>query len=168
MGIYISLGSNLGDDRLNSIANALNEIKDNFSLIAVSNLYETIPIDMTGNNFYNCVAKIKTNLTSAELLLKLKDIEKKLGRTLEQGHNLPRIIDLDILLFDEEIVNSPTLTIPHNKLLERPFFIKCLLEIDDMIKDPVSGKKYNDIFHSLYLDKECKKINDFYLDNLFE
>ena len=145
MGIFVSLGSNLGKSRLDNILIGLSLLKREFGVLSLSNLYETSPIGMSGDNFYNCVAEINYGGTPFDLLLKLKELESELGRDDKQGHYLPRVIDFDILLFDNLIINDEVLIIPHKELLNRNFFVKALLDIDPELSDPVTNKKYGEL-----------------------
>ncbi len=132
MAIFLSIGTNLGK-KFENVLNALKELANYGKIEAVSNLYETRPIDMEGENFYNCVVKYQTYLSPYDLLRVVKRIEFDIGRDDSQGHNLPRIIDIDILIYDNIVMNDEELVIPHPKLLERDFLLKCLLDIDEDI-----------------------------------
>ncbi|MDD5432919.1 MAG: 2-amino-4-hydroxy-6-hydroxymethyldihydropteridine diphosphokinase [Candidatus Omnitrophica bacterium] len=128
---YLGVGTNLGNKRKNinlSIKkiNALKETK----VLKVSKLIETKPVGgpVSQGKFLNAAIKIKTKFPPAILLQKLKIIEIELGRkkTVRWG---PRVIDLDILLYDDLVLNSKELCIPHPRMLEREFVLKPLLEI---------------------------------------
>ena len=140
--VYIGLGSNLGD-RLSNLKRARTEIiNNNFDIVKESSIEETDPVDFIAQpKFLNQVMLIKTEAAPAGLLQILKKIEKKLGResTLPKG---PRIIDLDILLYDDIILNTDYLTIPHPEIKNRKFVMKHLLEIDPGLADPATGVKY--------------------------
>jgi 2-amino-4-hydroxy-6-hydroxymethyldihydropteridine diphosphokinase len=134
---YIGLGSNEGD-RLGNMAaavEALSEIPETH-LERVSHAYESQPAYVEEQpQFANAVAEITTSLSSVQLLGYLRDIEARLGRVRE-AENGPRTIDLDILLFGDEELNTPDLTIPHAHLLERQFVAVPLLEIAPGIQLP--------------------------------
>lgn len=124
MRAYISLGSNLGDRKM-----YLTEAIRMLGPKAVSPIIETEPVDMeNAGKFLNAVAEIETSLTPFSLLDFLEDIEKKLGRT-EKGNHKPRTMDLDILSYDNEIIDTARLKIPHPELKRRTFLCKLLSEL---------------------------------------
>ena len=137
---YILIGSNLGDrnKNLKTAAERL-EAVPGLEVIALSGVYISEAQDMEGENpsFMNQVVKADYQFLPSELLNALELIEKNLGRT-GKGKKEPRPIDLDILLFGEEIIETETLSIPHRKLLNRPFAMVPLLEIDPDIVHPVT------------------------------
>lgn len=124
MRAYISLGSNVGDRRM-YIEKALQLLRPT----AVSPIIETEPIGMEGM-FLNAVAEIETQLGPYELLDRLEQIEKKLGRT-EKGNYKPRTIDLDILTYGDMVIDTPRLKIPHPRLKERQFLCKLLTQLKE-------------------------------------
>jgi len=137
---YILLGSNLGDREKNlSIAIEKLEAVSGLEIIATSAIYITEPQEMEGENpsFMNQVIKIDYQYLPKELLNALELVEKNLGRT-GKGKKEPRTIDLDILLFGDEIIETEVLSIPHRELLNRPFAMVPLLEIDPDIIHPVT------------------------------
>ncbi len=128
--ILLGLGSNIGD-REKNIINALHLLELNFSIkiISISSLYETEPVGLKEQPpFLNIVCKIKTELQPDELLKSCLSVEKDLGR-VRMVHWGPRIIDIDILFYNDEIINSEILTIPHPRITERKFVLIPLLEI---------------------------------------
>ncbi|KAL9119718.1 MAG: hypothetical protein Q9187_003724 [Circinaria calcarea] len=127
--VYIALGSNMGD-RCNWIERACKEMaKGGIKVIRTSALYETEAMYVKEqDSFLNGVCEVETNSSPSELLSKLKGIENRLGRrkTVDKG---PRNIDLDILLYDKEIVNREDLCIPHKSMLEREFVLRPLCDL---------------------------------------
>jgi 2-amino-4-hydroxy-6-hydroxymethyldihydropteridine diphosphokinase len=126
---FIGVGSNLGD-RIRNIQKAIELLKEEkIRILKVSTLIETKPVGgPKQGKFLNGVLEIETKLQPVKLLKTLKSIEKKIGRR-KTVRNDPRIIDLDILLYDDKIINSPHLTIPHPRMHERSFVINPLKEI---------------------------------------
>ena len=127
---YLSLGSNLGNRQTN-IQSALNQIDNRIgNIISISNLYENPAVGFKGEMFYNCCIGIKTILSPKELLNELLVIEKQGGRIrkIQQGY-FSRTIDVDILFYENQIINFKELKIPHPKLHKRGFVIKPLLDI---------------------------------------
>ena len=132
---YISLGTNLGNKQQN-LRRAMNAIHQNIGkILAESSIYENEAVGFEGNIFFNQAIKVETALLPEQLLQKTQEIEKKLGRThktvIENGVQVyeNRIIDIDILLYDDLQINTETLTIPHPRMLEREFVMKPLNEI---------------------------------------
>ena len=154
--VYILLGSNLGD-REKNLQTALSklEILEGFEVVATSSMYITEAYEMPENtpNFLNQVVKGDYKYTPRELLNALELIEKKLGRT-GKGKNVSRIIDLDILFFGEQIIVSDNLPVPHPKVLNRPFALVPLVEIDPQFVHPVTGKPVVDFLN----ERERKKV----------
>lgn len=127
---YVGMGSNLGD-RVRNLAAALAalEASQGVSVAAVSRLYESEPWGVADQPaFANAVAALDTSLTAHELLAECKRIEAELGR-VEGVRYGPRAIDIDILLFGDSALETPDLTIPHPRLLEREFVVTPLLEV---------------------------------------
>ncbi|MFH0800274.1 MAG: 2-amino-4-hydroxy-6-hydroxymethyldihydropteridine diphosphokinase [Pseudomonadota bacterium] len=138
---YIGLGSNLGD-RHENVRKALELIGGSNEVVKVSNSYETEPLGSHIENsgpFINAAAKISTSLTPQELLLALLDIEKTLGRPHPRPTGLARTIDLDILLYDALVLDSPAITIPHPRLSKRLFVLTPLCDIAPALVHPVLG-----------------------------
>ncbi len=126
--IFLSLGSNIGDKKLNLI-NALSELSEYVNIKKVSSLYESDPLLFENqDNFYNIVIEIEYEETAYDLLNIIKNIEIKLGRqtTFRYG---PRIIDIDILFFNNQIIQEENLTIPHYDWHNRKFVVEPLSEL---------------------------------------
>ena len=128
--VYLALGSNLGDRR-GFIQNALRELKDQgIKILKISSIIETDPVGgPTQGKYLNAVIKASTLLFPEELLFTIARIEKKIGRA-RKIINGPRVIDIDILLYDEIKIVSRHLVIPHPRMLEREFVMKPLEEIN--------------------------------------
>jgi len=127
---YIGIGSNLGN-RERYIKEAIKKLKEakGIQVIRVSNIYETEPVGGPKQGKYlNGAIEIETKLKPKELLARLGEIEKELGRTREI-ENAPRTIDLDILLCGDEKIDEPGLKIPHPRMHERDFVMKPLNDI---------------------------------------
>ena len=137
---YFSLGSNLGD-RLENLRAAMRRLSDSdIALRRTSSIYETEPVDNTEQGwFLNCVAKVNTSLEPLALLHKLQSIERELGRE-RAVPNGPRTIDIDILLYDDLVVQTDELTLPHPRMQQRRFVLEPLCEIAPALAIPGSGK----------------------------
>ena len=137
--VFLSLGSNQGDSRA-LIRKALEELPAaGIKVVDVSPMYKTEPVDYIDQPwFINCVAKVETTLSPQRLLGTLKCIERTLGRISGKPKG-PRLIDIDILLYENVEVKSARLTIPHTRLTERRFVLVPLREIAPRVMHPVSG-----------------------------
>lgn len=136
----IALGSNLGDSRaiLESSLKIL-EQTPGISLELQSSLYRTEPVGPPQPDYLNACALLKVQMSPQELLEKLLAIEAKFGRVRQERWG-PRILDLDLLLFDNLILKTPNLVLPHPCLRERAFVLVPLAEIAPNWIEPVSGK----------------------------
>jgi 2-amino-4-hydroxy-6-hydroxymethyldihydropteridine diphosphokinase len=148
--VFLGLGSNIGD-RVKALKEAerlISEI-DGVLVVSSASLYETEPVGIVDQpSFINSALKIKTTLRPTELLGGLKEIERKLGRvdTIRWG---PRIIDIDILLFDNIVVNKKGLTIPHPEMAKRAFVLVPLSEIAPNVIHPVLKKSVRELVDDL-------------------
>ena len=137
---YIGLGSNLQNPRA-LIKNALNSLHENdgIEVVDVSSLYESKPLlDMPGPNYINAVCKIDTSLSAIDLLDICQSIEDNQKRIREVKWG-SRTIDLDILLYEQQVISSDRLSIPHPEMIDRAFVMVPLCEIDKEINVPLLG-----------------------------
>lgn len=127
---YLGLGTNLGD-RLQNLTQALEEIERwGVSVEEVSPIFETEPQGMKNQPwFLNMAVRVRTCLSPRKLLTTLQAIEAEMGRKRSVRWG-PRLIDIDILLYEKEVISEPDLEIPHPRLTERAFVLYPLLEID--------------------------------------
>ena len=140
--VYVGLGANVGRPRETiAAALALIDQESDVELVAVSTLRETDPVGYEEQpRFLNGVAQLETELSPQELLARLLAIETRLGRVRGQGPRFgPRTIDLDLLLYGEETVDEPGLTLPHPRLHERRFVLEPLAELDPALEVPGRG-----------------------------
>jgi len=145
---YLSLGSNVGD-RLANLNNAIEQLRQREQVVAVSSFYETEPVEFTDQPwFVNCVVKIETQRTAQELLQEILSIEQNMGRHRLQPKG-PRNIDLDILIMDDLILDTPEVTIPHPAMAERRFVLEPLAEIDPGVMHPVLKKSATELLQAL-------------------
>ncbi len=146
--VYIALGTNLGDRSAN-LDSALASLPPAVNILSSSPVYETPPWGyLRQSSFLNQVVKCETHLTPEELLDYLKAIEKRLGRkpTFLFG---PRTIDLDILFYDDLVLETSSLTIPHPRLEERAFVLVPFADLDSDMIHPVSGKSIRELLESV-------------------
>jgi len=143
--VYLGFGTNLGDKERNLNDAILKISQDIGKVICQSSFYASKPWGFESeNDFLNAVILAETNLSPLELLAKTQEIELELGRTVKSTNGYAdRVIDIDILLFDNEIIDLPELKIPHPLITERDFVYIPLLEIAPNLLHPISGKTFN-------------------------
>lgn len=151
---YLLLGSNIGDAAAH-IQYATDRIAQNVGKITkASSFYITEPWGgISQDNFYNIVLQVETKLEAQEVLKKILEIEIEAGRERKEKYG-PRIIDIDIIFFNQEIINRSGLTVPHPLLQERKFTLVPLSEIDPKFKHPVFAKTMSTLL------QECKDKQD--------
>ena len=146
--VYLGLGSNL-DDREYNLDRALDFLSQRLRVEKVSSVYDTEPLGNTNQpRFLNLVCQVSTGLEPMALLILVKGIESKLGR-LTHTSNLPRPIDIDILFYGDQVIETPKLVIPHPRLAERAFVLIPLAEIVPDLVHPVTGKTVNELMKSV-------------------
>jgi len=146
--IYLSLGSNLGD-RVSHIRKALAQLNSaGIRVSRVSSFYRTEPVDFLRQAwFLNCAVEAATMLMPMQLLRAVKTVERAVGR--RPGVNKgPRVIDIDILLYENVVVRSPTLTIPHARLTERRFVLVPLGELAPALRHPVDKRTLTELLQA--------------------
>ena len=140
---YIGLGANLGDaaETLDAAVQSLRSLEQS-DVVAVSPLYKTAPIEASGPDFVNAVVAIDTGLEPYGLLLHLLDLELMLGRKRRGGErkNLPRKVDLDLLLLGDLAFCSTPLTLPHPRLHQRAFVLRPLVDLAPDLEVPRLGR----------------------------
>lgn len=136
--VYLSLGSNLGD-RVKNLRDAIAAMGNaGVSVVRVSSVYETEPVDYLDQPwFLNCAVEAETELPALELLRALRGIEAQMGseKLIAKG---PRLIDIDILLYGNEIIDTPELQVPHPRMHLRRFVLEPLAQIASNTQHPVS------------------------------
>ena len=138
---YLSIGTNKGD-KLENIQNAINIIADKIgAVLKIASVYKTPSLGFDGADFYNTCIKVSTYLPPESLIKSLLAIESELGRTRKDtGGYADRIIDIDIILFEDEIIFSKNLIVPHPRMLDRKFVLVPLVEIARNTIHPIEKK----------------------------
>jgi 2-amino-4-hydroxy-6-hydroxymethyldihydropteridine diphosphokinase len=155
--VYLSLGSNVGD-REAQLQEARAKLAAVGRVVAESSFYETEPVEFTQQPwFLNCVLALETSKTPQELIAAVLRIEVEMGRRRMQKKG-PRTIDIDILLFDDTIVDSEELTIPHPTMHERRFVLEPLAEIAPELLHPVLKKTIRELLDSLPPGQVVKRL----------
>ena len=148
---YIGAGSNIGDKLLNC-KNGISALTNTRNVVekARSRFYKTEPVDYKHQDwFINVVLKVETNLAPIELLKTLKSIERDVGRVDAPIRFGPRILDLDIVLYDDLVTNSSELILPHPRMHKRRFVLRPICDIDPTVVHPVFKKEMQALLDAL-------------------
>lgn len=150
--LYLSLGTNLGD-RQHNLCAAVTFINDRIGTVeACSSIIETEPWGFTSSNaFLNQAVSVQTLFEPLEVLHKLQEIEREMGRN-EKSYNgiyKDRIIDIDILLYGNSVLNTAELVLPHPLMTQRKFVMQPLSELAPDLVHPIYGKTISQLFESL-------------------
>lgn len=126
---YVGLGANLGQPRL-ALARAVSSLATlpGTQVVKQSSIYRSAPVESSGPDYLNAVVEIITTFGAPDMLLLLQKIEQSEGRK-RPWHNAPRTLDLDLLLYGTATIDSPTLTVPHPRMMQRAFVLLPLAEI---------------------------------------
>lgn len=134
--VYFGLGSNLGE-RDRNLQSALDALAGAVTLTSVSSVYDTAPMLITDQpRFHNAACAGYTALAPLDLLHRVKEIEQELGRVQGVRYG-PRLIDIDLLFYDQSVIETPALTIPHPRIGERAFVLVPLAEIAPDLQHPI-------------------------------
>lgn len=155
---YLSLGTNQGN-KLENLQNAIDMIAEKIgAILNISSVYKTASWGFDSNDFYNICLKVSTYHPPEKLMRILLDIESNLGRKRndKKGYS-DRNIDIDVLLFDDEIIFSKTLTVPHAKMLDRKFVLIPLVEIAATVIHPIEKQKLSTCI------KNCEDTSEIFL-----
>jgi len=142
--VYVSVGSNV--DREKNVKSALQALRDRFGELEQSRVYRTEAVGFEGEPFYNLVVGFETGLSPRDLVAALHDIEEQHGRKREQPSFSNRTLDLDLLLYDELVLEEPGLVLPRPELLEYAFVLGPLAEIAGERKHPVLGHSFQSLW----------------------
>lgn len=156
-GIYLLLGTNLGD-RISNLADCRNAIANRIGEVpVVSSIYETAPWGVKKQSaFLNQVIEIETTIAPDKLLTQLLAIEKIMGRVRREKWGT-RIIDIDILYYHDQIINTKRLTVPHPEIQNRHFTLAPLVEIIPEVIHPILGKSHLELLEVCHDNLEVMK-----------
>ncbi len=151
--VYLALGSNVGD-RTEHLARAASLLGEGVSIERRAPIYESKPVGKTDQpNFYNTVIEARTDMSPRDLLAFIKKVEGEVGRTPSE-HWGPREIDIDIIFYDDLILQEPDLTIPHPHTEKRDFVLAPLADIAPDMVHPALRKTVSELLAELPRDKK--------------
>ena len=149
---YIGFGAKLGNPVL-KFDEAVHELGsvDGVILMGKSSLYETKPVGLVddGPNFVNAVIVVETDLTAEAMINEMRGIERKLGKSSNHRSDLSRVIDLDLLFYGSEIINSDDLVVPHPRLLQRFFVLGPMAEVAADFVHPIEKKSMKELLEMI-------------------
>lgn len=155
--VYIALGSNLDNpiDQVNQAFQSLAHLPDS-DLLKQSPLYRSVPLDLSPQpDYVNAVAELKTTLSPLTLLSHLQMIEQQQGRVRTEQRWSPRTLDLDLLLYNQQKIQHPLLTVPHHGLYTRNFVLYPLYDCAPQLVLP-NGQKLRDLIQHCSMNGLCR------------
>jgi 2-amino-4-hydroxy-6-hydroxymethyldihydropteridine diphosphokinase len=156
--VYLSLGSNIGD-REAKLRDAVTRLSAVGRVTALSSFYETEPVEFTEQEwFLNCALALETAKAPQQLMAEILHIEEQMGRRRVQKKG-PRSIDIDILLFNKEMIDSKELTIPHPAMHQRRFVLEPMAEIAPDVVHPVLKKTMRELLDVLPAGQLTRRLN---------
>ncbi len=141
---FISIGSNI--DREKHIPSSLDALKKLFGKIEFSSIYETEPVGFNGENFYNLIVKFDSDLDARQVAKLLRQIELDHGRTRNCQKFSARTLDLDLVLYGDQIIHDGRLQIPRDEIERYAFVLEPLAEIAGELQHPISHKNYRQLW----------------------
>lgn len=157
--VFLLIGGNL-DDRFGLLSKAKENIsKEIGTILKESSIYETVPWGFESEqDFLNQVIIVSTSLSSIQVLCNCQLIEDRLGRKRQSEQYISRTMDIDILFYNDEIINTSELIIPHERLHQRRFTLEPLVEIAPNLVHPVIKKKLSEILKNCSDESDVKKL----------
>ena len=157
---YLSLGSNVGD-RTDNLKNVINSIENLIGKVnKISKFYENPAIGFDGDNFVNICIELVTHLSPNDLLNSLLNIENEYGRKrLKPGEYSSRIIDIDIIFYEDLIINQNGLVIPHPRMQSRHFVLTPMCDLNPDFIHPIFGLKISQLLDELEIRNDIVDIN---------
>jgi len=142
--VFVSIGSNVDPER--HVRLAVFELERNFGPLKLSRVYRNKPIGFDGEDFLNLVAQFSTVRAPSEVIDTIHTIESAGGRTRRTEKFGPRTLDIDLLLYDDRVIDEPGLKLPRGEITRYAFILRPLAELAGERRDPLSGKTYAELW----------------------
>ena len=148
--VYLGIGSNIRP--LQNLQMAVSELRANFAAVSLSNVYRSKALGFDGEDFLNLVVGLETDLSPRDVFALLEEIHDKSGRERGSAKYLSRKLDIDLLLYDDQIIDEPPVRVPRSDVLEYSFVLLPLAEIAGDYVHPVSRRTLSDHLDEFDLD----------------
>jgi len=142
--IFVSIGSNI--DRENNIRSGVQALYQSFGRLRLSSVYDSEAVGFEGDAFYNLVAHFDSDQTVQSVVAELRDIEDRHQRHRDGPRFSSRTLDIDLLLYDDLVLDSPDLCLPRDEILQSAFVLAPLAEVAPILKHPLCGESYADLW----------------------
>lgn len=152
---YVSVGSNIEKEK--NIKAGLTSLRETFGELTISSIYETAAVGFEGDDFYNLVVSFESDLSAYAIFEKLRELEFKHGRLLNSQKFTPRTLDLDLLLFGNEIIDDDILQIPRSDIEKYLFVLQPLAEIAPNLIHPILKKSYSEMCDGYFCNANSLK-----------
>lgn len=140
--VYLGIGSNIEPEE--NLRFAIRELRRRFGELGLSPVYESRPLGFDGEDFFNMVVRLQTELTPADVIDQLEEIHAIAGRVRDSSRYISRVLDIDLLLYDGLVVNEGRLRIPRSDVLDYSFVLRPLAELAPEFVHPVTGRRIAD------------------------
>ena len=144
--VYVGIGSNIEPGK--NIRKGIRALQERFGALVISPVYESEPVGFTGDNFYNLVAGFDSHETCEAVAAALYEIEAGFGRSRDNVRLLPRTLDLDLLLYGDQVIETGDMQLPRTDILDYAFVLKPLADLAGDQLHPVAGRSYRDLWRS--------------------
>ena len=159
--VYVGVGSNI--DARRNVREGILSLQERFGDLDISPVYESEPVGLTGDNFYNLVVGFESDESCRQIAETLHEIEARFGRDRDQGYMQSRTLDLDLLLYGKLVIEDENLQLPRKDILEYAFVLKPLAQLAGDHLHPVLKRSYSDLWHSF--DRSGQKLWQVDLEN---
>jgi 2-amino-4-hydroxy-6-hydroxymethyldihydropteridine diphosphokinase len=157
--VYISLGSNI-EREANTRAGVM-ALREHYGELTLSSVYESESIGFAGGSFYNMVIGLQTSEPPGRVVQVLKQIEEQHGRLRQAKKLSSRTLDLDLLLYDDQVIHEAGVQIPRDEILKHAFVLWPLAEIAPQLRHPQQGQSYAELWRDFDKSKQQLKVVEF-------